>query len=102
MTEEELAALVLRVRDLIVDPSGADFDDARVERALEANNNDPRHAAVELLVARLGILRAEFAVTVGSMKAERQQQIDNVRAHLAELRSSGGIRTMPAVRTDLR
>lgn len=104
MTEEELAAAIERVRDLIADPAGetAEFDDARIERALDATGGTPRAAAVDLLTQRLGMLREEFDVSVGSLKAQRSQQIANVRAQLRELRSTGGLTTIRAIRTDLR
>jgi hypothetical protein len=59
-------------------------------------------AAVNLLVQRLGKLRAQYNVAVGDLKADRAQQIVNVQAQLAELRRAGGATTIPMSRKDLR
>ena len=87
---------------LFLNPDDAEYPVVTRPLRVTGSTYNIKVAGANLLVQRLGKLRAQYNVAVGDLKAERGQQLAHVESQLRELRRAGGATTIPMSRKDLR
>lgn len=73
-----------------------------LDRWITARSYNVRTAARNLLTALLGQLRGEYDAAVGSLKAQRSQQISNVEAQICSIGRTAGLTVAKSYRSDVR